>query len=70
MANRPSLASSESISRELFAGGCKLAANRGLLTGDGTEMSERRRAFEAEIRGLVHGVSRIRALALEAWDTG
>jgi glycerol-3-phosphate O-acyltransferase len=60
------LTSTESISRELFAGGCKLAANRGLMAPGGEELATRRREFEAEIRSLVESVSRIRALALGA----
>ncbi|MDD7966510.1 glycerol-3-phosphate 1-O-acyltransferase [Actinomycetospora lemnae] len=52
----------ESLSRELFASAIRLAANRGLLapssspgTG-GPDLATRRRAFAAEVRGVVERV--------------
>lgn len=56
------LASTESISRELFATALKLAANRELLQpSDGVQAA--RDAFRAEIETLVRRIGRIRALA-------
>jgi glycerol-3-phosphate O-acyltransferase len=57
------LASTESISRELFSTALKLAANRGLLDPAGEDLRNRRDAFAAEIRTLVRRVARLRALA-------
>jgi glycerol-3-phosphate O-acyltransferase len=57
------LKSTESISRELFSNGLKLARNRGLLEpGDGVR--ERREALASELRELVGRVERLRSLAL------
>jgi glycerol-3-phosphate O-acyltransferase len=71
------LASTESISRELFANALKLARNRGLLDSPASEgsagslpgagtgggaIAERRGAFRAEMSELVDRVARIRAL--------
>jgi glycerol-3-phosphate O-acyltransferase len=56
------IASTESISRELFATALKLASNRGLLEPGG-EVQARREAFKAEIETLVRRIGRIRALA-------
>jgi glycerol-3-phosphate O-acyltransferase len=60
------LASTESISKELFATALKLAANRGLLDDPGVadDLGVRRDAFRAQIETLVRRVGRIRALAL------
>jgi glycerol-3-phosphate O-acyltransferase len=59
------LASTESISRELFATALKLAANRGLLEDPGTvDLVSRREAFRSEIELLVNRIGRVRALAL------
>jgi glycerol-3-phosphate O-acyltransferase len=58
------IASTESISRELFATALKLADNRKLLDPAGDELQERREAFAEELRTLVRRVGRIRALAL------
>jgi glycerol-3-phosphate O-acyltransferase len=57
------LASTESISRELFATALKLAANRGLLE-PGSDLRSRREAFKAEIATLVGRLARLRGLAL------
>jgi glycerol-3-phosphate O-acyltransferase len=57
------LASTESISRELFATALKLAANRDLLE-PADDIAERRVAFRAEIAALVVELARLRALAL------
>jgi glycerol-3-phosphate O-acyltransferase len=57
------LASTESISRELFATALKLAANRDLLE-PGEDISIRRQAFRAQIASLVIRLARLRALAL------
>jgi glycerol-3-phosphate O-acyltransferase len=58
------LASTESISRELFATALKLAANRGLLESGAADLKDRRIEFAAEIRTLVARTGRLRALAL------
>ena len=58
------LASTESISRELFATALKLADNRGLLEAGSAELQTRRDEFRAEIGMLVGRVARLRALAL------
>jgi glycerol-3-phosphate O-acyltransferase len=57
------LASTESISRELFATALKLAANRDLLE-PGDDVAASREAFRAEIASLVVRLARLRALAL------
>jgi glycerol-3-phosphate O-acyltransferase len=52
----------ESLSRELFASAVRLASNRGLLAPDsapregGPDLATRRRAFAAEVRGVVERV--------------
>ena len=51
----------ESLSRELFASAVRLAANRGLLAPDTPregepDLATRRRAFAAEVRGVVERV--------------
>jgi glycerol-3-phosphate O-acyltransferase len=51
----------ESLSRELFASAVRLASNRGLLTPNAPregepDLATRRRAFAAEIRGVVERV--------------
>jgi glycerol-3-phosphate O-acyltransferase len=53
----------ESVSRELFAGALRLAANRGLADPGGEELRERRAAFAAELQEAVRRVDAIRALA-------
>jgi glycerol-3-phosphate O-acyltransferase len=60
------LASTESISRELFATALKLAANRGLLDpeADAAALDAGRRAFRDEISELVDRAARLRELAL------
>jgi glycerol-3-phosphate O-acyltransferase len=58
------LASTESISRELFATALKLADNRGLLVAGSAELQTRRAEFRAEIGTLVGRVARLRELAL------
>ncbi len=60
------LASTESISRELFATALKLAANRGLLDpdADASALDAGRRAFRDEISELVDRTARLRELAL------
>jgi glycerol-3-phosphate O-acyltransferase len=58
------LASTDSISRELFATALKLASNRGLLDSAADRLSERREAFRDEIATLVRRLARLRAIAL------
>jgi len=53
----------ESVSRELFACGLRLAANRNLVDGGDEELRERRTAFAAEMREAVRRVDAIRALS-------
>jgi glycerol-3-phosphate O-acyltransferase len=56
--------SAESISRELFSNGLKLAANRGLLDQRADDLVARRRAFAHEITDVVRRLERIRELAI------
>jgi glycerol-3-phosphate O-acyltransferase len=58
------LHSTESISRELFANGLSLAANRDLVDPGREELARRRVELADELRDLVGRVERIRALAL------
>ncbi|MFG1920780.1 glycerol-3-phosphate 1-O-acyltransferase [Cryptosporangium sp. NPDC048952] len=58
------LASSESISGELYATALKLAANRDLVDPGRDEVREARQQFADEIGAWVHRVRRVRALAL------
>ncbi|MFI5958548.1 glycerol-3-phosphate 1-O-acyltransferase [Cryptosporangium sp. NPDC051539] len=58
------LASSESISGELFATALKLAANRDLVDPGRDEVQVARQKFADEIEGWVRRVRRVRALAL------
>jgi len=58
------LASTDSISRELFATALKLASNRGLLDSGADRLSDRREAFRDEIATLVRRLARLRAIAL------
>lgn len=60
------LASTESISRELFSTALKLAANRDLVDPGREELAERRRLFAAEISGLVDRIGRIRGISAAA----
>ncbi|MFC9790186.1 glycerol-3-phosphate 1-O-acyltransferase [Rhodococcus sp. NPDC127528] len=64
---RQQIASSESISGELFATALKLARNRGLMTPaegeSGADLTARRLAFAEEINTLVGRVRHIRTLA-------
>jgi glycerol-3-phosphate O-acyltransferase len=60
---RQQIASSESISSELFGTALQLARNRTLIGTDDQSVLERRRAFAAEIRTLVRRVREIRDLA-------
>jgi glycerol-3-phosphate O-acyltransferase len=55
------LASTESISRELFATALKLAANRELVEPGGDDLGRRRAEFTSEMRTLVGRLQRIRA---------
>jgi glycerol-3-phosphate O-acyltransferase len=55
------LASTESISLELFATALKLAANRDLVNPGADELARRRAEFTSEMRTLVARVQRIRA---------
>jgi len=57
------LASTESISRELFATGLRLAGNRDLVDPGRDELARRRQDFAAELRQLVGRVDRIRGLS-------
>ncbi|SHM94829.1 glycerol-3-phosphate 1-O-acyltransferase [Cryptosporangium aurantiacum] len=58
------LASTESISGELFATALKLAANHDLVDPGRDEVQQARQEFAAEITGWVERVRRVRALAL------
>jgi glycerol-3-phosphate O-acyltransferase len=58
------LASTESISGELFATALKLAANRDLVDPGRDELAEQRRAFAAEIAAWVRRIRRVRSLAI------
>ncbi|TQS43281.1 glycerol-3-phosphate 1-O-acyltransferase [Cryptosporangium phraense] len=65
------LASSESISGELFATALKLASNRDLVDPGRDEVRAARQKFADEIEGWVRRVRRVRALALgEPLDPG
>ncbi|GAA4471507.1 lysophospholipid acyltransferase [Rhodococcus olei] len=59
---RQQIASSESISGELFGTALALARNRGLVESDAADLVERRKQFADEIAVLVDRVRRIRAL--------
>lgn len=65
---RQRLASTESISSELFSTALKLADNRKLLDPGDDELRRRRQEFAAEIRTWVGRVHRVRDLALEELD--
>jgi glycerol-3-phosphate O-acyltransferase len=57
------IGSPESLSRELFATGLQLAANRGLVEPGAPDLAERRRAFVEELRGAI-----ARAAAIDRLD--
>ena len=57
------LDSPESVSRELFRGALRLAANRDLVEPGGEDLRRAREAFAAEIEDVVRRVAVIRALA-------
>jgi glycerol-3-phosphate O-acyltransferase len=59
---RGRIASPDAVSRELYSGALKLAANRLLLSGDEEDLSGRRRAWRAELRDLCHQLGAIAAL--------
>lgn len=65
---RQQIASSESISGELFGTALALARNRDLVDSDSADLTERRERFAAEITVLVDRVRRIRALAQARLD--
>ena len=58
------LASTESISGELFATALKLAANRDLVDPGRDELVKQRRAFADEIAAWVQRIRRVRSLAV------
>ncbi|MDH6281533.1 glycerol-3-phosphate 1-O-acyltransferase [Prescottella agglutinans] len=60
---RQQIASSESISSELFGTALQVARNRNLVESDDPAVLDRRREFANEIRTLVRRVREIRALA-------
>ncbi|WP_430331843.1 glycerol-3-phosphate 1-O-acyltransferase [Rhodococcus sp. ACT016] len=60
---RQQVASSESISSELFSTALRLARNRDLVESDDLSVLDRRREFADEIRTLVRRVRKIRSLA-------
>lgn len=60
------LDSPESVSRELFRGALRLAANRSLVEPGGDDLRDARAAFASEIRDDVGRVAVIRALAHDA----
>jgi hypothetical protein len=47
-----------------------VAGNRGLLEPGDPDLAERRRAFDAEVEGVVQRLNRIRSLALAELDSG
>ena len=53
----------ESVSKVLFGTAVRLARNYNLLTPDGMELADRRRAFAADIRAVVRRIDAIEALA-------
>ncbi len=55
--------SAESVSNVFFANGLRLAANRGLLQGEGEEVVARRTAFAAELREAIRRMDAIEAMA-------
>jgi glycerol-3-phosphate O-acyltransferase len=55
------LASEESVSREMFSGALKLARHLGLLDPDTPELGKRRREFADELAELTRAVGRIAA---------
>ena len=54
--------SAASVSQVLFRNALQLAENRGLLDASAPDLVERRRAFAAELRGVVRRVEAIDAL--------
>lgn len=58
------LHSPESISRDMFSGAWQLADNRGLITGDPADLTERREEFADEFRQAVRRVDVIRGWEL------
>lgn len=66
---RQQIASSESISAELFGTALALARNRGLVEADDGDVAQRRTEFAEEIGVLVRRVRRIRALAHARLDS-
>jgi glycerol-3-phosphate O-acyltransferase len=62
--------SREAVSRELFRGALKLAANRGLVDPGGEQVGEARARFAAEVRDVVRRIDAIRALALAEGRVG
>ena len=58
------LVSTESISKELFANGLKLARNRGLLDPETAELEHRREEFAKEMKLLSWRLGRLRGVAL------
>jgi glycerol-3-phosphate O-acyltransferase len=57
--------SPESVSKELFATALQLAASRRLVEPGGESVTERRRAFAAEIDEVVRRIGQVERLALE-----
>jgi glycerol-3-phosphate O-acyltransferase len=53
----------ESVSKVLFGTAVRLARNYNLLTPDGIELADRRRAFAADIRAVIRRLDAIEALA-------
>ena len=47
------LHSAESVTLELFRNALKLADNKGLLSGTGRNVHERRKAFASNLRGII-----------------
>ncbi|MDG3008670.1 glycerol-3-phosphate 1-O-acyltransferase [Rhodococcus sp. D2-41] len=65
---RQQIASSESISAELFATALAVARNRDLVDPGGDDLIARRVEFATEVRVLIDRVHRIRALAHQSLD--
>ena len=53
----------ESVSKSYFETALRLSENRKLVTGDGDDLAERRRAFAAELTSAVRRIDAIDALA-------
>lgn len=62
--------SESSLSRDLFGTGLRLAEHRGLLSGDGADLQQRRDAFAAQTDEALAAVNRLQAIYDRAWHGG